>query len=201
MRLANTIFDGLQPAHVAVPRAGLHSEVIVSTANVTLVPAIRTDAPVLSNLLELYIHDLSGVFALELGEDGRFGYEKLPLYWSEPERRFPFLIRCDGRIAGFALATRGSPVTPNPDDFDLAEFFIVRRYRRTGVGRDAAFQLWNRSPVRWTVRVSEANIGGCQFWSNVIAEYTGQTPAPTSHPGRLHPWRVFAFDSASRASS
>jgi predicted acetyltransferase len=57
------------------------------------------DAPVLSNLLKLYAHDLSAVFALELGANGRYGYEKLPLYWSEPERRFPFLIRAGARLA------------------------------------------------------------------------------------------------------
>jgi len=165
---------------------------------VILEPAKPVDGPVLSNLLELYIHDLSDVFALEIREDGRFGYEKLPLYWSEPDHRFPFLIRCDGRIAGFALVTRGSPVTTDPDDFDLSEFFVARRYRRSGVGREAAFQLWNRHAVRWIVRVSEANVGGCNFWTKTIAEYTGQTPTPSSHPGRLHPWRVFAFDSASK---
>jgi hypothetical protein len=38
-------------------------------------------APVLGNLLELYVHDLSEVFPIELGPEGRFGYDKLPLYW------------------------------------------------------------------------------------------------------------------------
>ena len=72
---------------------------------VVLDVATLRDAAVLSNLLELYSHDLSEVFALELGADGRFGYEKLPLYWAEPERRFPFLIRCGDRVIGFALIT------------------------------------------------------------------------------------------------
>ena len=55
---------------------------------VTLDPAAPGEAGVLSNLLELYAHDLSEIFFLEFGADGRFGYEKLPLYWSETERRF-----------------------------------------------------------------------------------------------------------------
>ena len=49
--------------------------------------ATADDAGVLSNLLELYVHDLSEVFDVELGPDGRFGYEKLPMYWLEPGHR------------------------------------------------------------------------------------------------------------------
>ena len=57
---------------------------MIGSGEVVLEPATRRDSAVVSNLLELYSHDLSDVFALELGIDGRFGYEKLPLYWSEP---------------------------------------------------------------------------------------------------------------------
>ena len=52
----------------------------VQTAPVTLEPATRSDAPLLANLLELYVHDLSEIFPVRIGEDGRFGYERLPLY-------------------------------------------------------------------------------------------------------------------------
>src|SRR6266850_6458804 len=151
---------------------------------VVLDVATPRDAGLLSNLLELYAHDLSETFALELGADGRFGYDTLPLYWSEPERRFPFLIRCGGRLVGFALVTRGSPASDDPDDFDVAEFFVVRRHRRSGVGRRAAFLLWNRFPVRWIIRVSEGNHGGLPFWASVIAEYTSGALVETTRPGR-----------------
>jgi predicted acetyltransferase len=76
---------------------------MIDSREVVLDVAMPRDAEALSNLRQMYAHDLSEVFALELGADGRFGYDKLPLYWSEPERRFPFLIRCGGRTAGFAL--------------------------------------------------------------------------------------------------
>ena len=65
------------------------------------------DTAVLSNLLELYSHDLSKVFQLELGVDARFGYEKLPRYWSERERRFAFLIRVGARLGCSLVAPRG----------------------------------------------------------------------------------------------
>jgi len=155
------------------------------------------DATLLSNLLELYIHDLSEAFPnVELGPDGRFGYGKLALYWSEPESHFPFLIRCDGRVAGFALATRGSPATDEPDVFDVAEFFVLRRYRRSGVGDRAAALLWNRLPGRWIVRVSEGNTGALAFWRGVIAKYTNGAATESKRPGKPHAWRVLSFASA-----
>jgi hypothetical protein len=78
--------------------------------------ATSADAVLLSNLLELSIYDLSEVFpSAELGADGRFGYANLPLYWSEPERRFGFIIKCDARVVGFVLVKRGSPATDDPN--------------------------------------------------------------------------------------
>jgi predicted acetyltransferase len=168
---------------------------MVHPQEIALDVATFSDAPLLSNLLELYIHDLSEAFPdIELGADGRFGYPTLPLYWSEPERRFAFLIRCDGRVAGFVLVTRGSPAIEDPDILDIAEFFVIRRYRRSGVGRRAAFLLWNRLPGKWTVRVSEGNRGALPFWSGVIAEFTNGTATESTLPGYPNAWRVFSFE-------
>jgi predicted acetyltransferase len=171
-----------------------------SSPEVLLNIATLQDAPLLANLLQLYIYDLSEAFPnVELGADGRYSYEKLPLYWSEPERRFPFLIRFEGRAVGFVLVTRGSPASDDPEVFDVAEFFVLRRYRRSGVGRGAAFLLWDRLPGRWIVRVSEGNPGGLRFWTGVIGEYTRGAATQFERPGNPKAWRVFSFDSPPQA--
>jgi predicted acetyltransferase len=165
--------------------------------DVVLDAATADDAAVLSNLLELYIHELSPAFpGVELGSDGRFGYSKLPLYWSEPDRHFPFLIRWDSRVVGFALATRGSPASDDPDVFDVAEFFVIRRHRRSGVGRRAAMLLWNRLPGNWIVRASEGVPGAVRFWGGVVAEFTSGAAAEFERPGSPYGWQVFSFVSA-----
>jgi predicted acetyltransferase len=161
-------------------------EVLLQTAD-------RSDAEVLSNLIQLYAYDLSEVFALELASDGRFAYDKLPLYWSEPDKRFPLLIRHRGALAGLAFVTLGSPASDDPRVHDVAEFFILRRHRRFGVGRRAALLLWNRFPGSWTVRVSEGNPAGLCFWSKAIGEYTGDTAALSSQPGHPHAWQIYSF--------
>jgi predicted acetyltransferase len=167
------------------------------TADTTLALAPPSEAVLLANLLELYIHDVSAIFpSVAIGPDGRFGYSKLPLYWSEPERRFPFLIHDSGKLAGFALVTRGSPASDDPEALDVAEFFVLRQHRRSGVGRRAAVRLWDQLPGRWVVRVSEGNTRAVPFWSALITEYTGGTAVVSHYQGNPHVVRVFSFESA-----
>ena len=163
--------------------------------DVQLEQATSHDGDLLANLLELYMHDLSEIFSIEIGADGRFGYDKLPLYWSEPDRRFAFLIKYRDRVSGFALVTRGSPASDNPDDLDLAEFFVLRSKRRAGVGGRAAALLWSRLRGQWVVRVAETNRAGLPFWEATVRDYTKGAFTRTSHPGKDQMFQVFSFRS------
>jgi predicted acetyltransferase len=174
---------------------------MVIPPEITLERATINDNSLLSNLLELYLHDLSEIFPIRVGVDGRFGYDNLPLYWSEPDGRFAYLIRSNADVAGFALVTRGSPATADPQDLDVSEFFILRSYRRGGIGRRAAFILWDCLPGRWVVRVSEMNHGGLQFWEGAIREYTRDTYRESRYPGKSHLFRAFVFTSEREAMS
>ena len=157
---------------------------------------VAADSPLLANLLSLYLHDLSVAFpSIELGDDGRFAYANLPLYGSDPERRFAFLAKERGRPVGFALVTRGSPASTDPDVWDVAEFFVIRGRRRAGVGRELAVMLWDRMPGTWVVRASEGNPGALPFWAEVIAQYTGGAAVESSYQGNPHVVRVFTFES------
>jgi len=148
---------------------------MIAREEVILGRATEADAILLSNLLELYMHELSDI------------------YWAEPERRFAFLIQASGRIAGFAFATRGSPISDDPEALDVAEFFVLRTHRRAGVGRHAAHPLWDRIPGQWIVRVFEGNRLALAFWESVISEYTGGKFSEVQRPGGMHGWRVLSF--------
>jgi predicted acetyltransferase len=160
---------------------------------ISIEPATPADEALLANLLELYIHDLSATFCIEPGADGRFGYPKLPLYWSEPEKRFPFLIRRAGKTIGFAFVTRGSPASDDPEVWDIAEFFVLRSHRRSGCGRRAATLLFERFPGRWLVRVSLGNRGALPFWQTVVSAYSSGRFSVREREGTPHAWRDFSF--------
>lgn len=163
---------------------------------VTIQPAKPSDATLIANLLELYVHDLSEVFSIEPGPDGRFGYPKLPLYWSEPEKRFPFLIRRADQTIGFAFVTRGSPASDDPEVWDIAEFFVLRAHRRSGCGRRAAALLFERFKGRWIVRVSEGNRDALPFWQSVISAFARGRFTESQRNGSPHAWCDFSFDAA-----
>jgi predicted acetyltransferase len=162
--------------------------------NIEVTPAGTEHKSALANLLELYQHDFSEFVDVELGQDGRFGYKYLPLYWSEPNR-FPFLIQVDGKLAGFALVRRGSEVSGNRDVWDMAEFFVVRGYRKRGVGTRAAHQVWRRCPGKWEIRVMPSNESAREFWSAAVARFVGRK-VPSVLLGEADKrWQVISFES------
>lgn len=167
---------------------------------VDLQPVAQCDATILANLLQLYCHELSPYFALKIGADGRYGYPRLPLYWTEPERRFPFFITAGGELAGFALVTRGSPASEDPAALDVAEFFVLRSYRRSGVGARAASLLWDRFAGHWVVRAAVTHTASVQFWRCAVQAYARGAPTVerTLVLGGVER-QVFEFDSPRRA--
>lgn len=137
---------------------------------VDIIPATLNDKPILRNLMELYLYDFSEYENSDVDEHGRYGYEWLDHYWTEPERH-PFMIRVEGKLAGFVLVRDLDP-TAVPVTHSIAEFFVLKKYRRHGIGREAAFAIFNRFPGRWNVCQEEANLPAQTFWRKVIAEYT-----------------------------
>lgn len=146
------------------------------------------ERPVLENLLQLYIHDFSELFAGssrgDLEADGRY-HADIPIadWWREPGH-VPLLMRMNGRIAGFALLNGNSHVGGSID-WNIAEFFVVRKYRRQGVGRAAAHALFDRYPGRWEAAVMRANTGAHGFWQLTIAGHPGLQSMHVADDGHL----------------
>jgi predicted acetyltransferase len=165
-----------------------------NTAQLEIVPASLEQRPVLANLFQLYAHDFSEFHDVELGPDGRFIYNDLPLYWLEAHRR-PFLIMADGRFAGFVLLKRGSEVSGNEDVWDMVEFFIVRGLRRRGLGTEIARKVWEKFPGSWEVRVLDKNSAARHFWERAIAKFVGGEITPRSFEREGDLWWLFCFES------
>jgi predicted acetyltransferase len=135
-------------------------------------PAKSEERPALENLVQLYCYDFSEMFPLEVGADGRFAaLNDLAPYWVD-EWRHPLFILVGRTLAGFALVHERSRLTGAQGVFDMAEFFVMRRYRRQGVGRAAAFRLFETFQGPWEVRQRRENPAATSFWRKVIAGYT-----------------------------
>src|SRR5689334_19119223 len=108
---------------------------------------------------------------------GEFGQREPDLLarWFADDRSHPLLILQSGRPVGFALVVRppGRPAGAGSQapDYHLSEFFIQQRYRRLGVGREAATLIFNRFAGRWEVTEYLRNAGAVAFWRRVIGAY------------------------------
>src|SRR5271155_203466 len=158
---------------------------------VEIIPAKREQQPILANLLQLYIHDFTEFVDLDAAPDGRFSYPHLPRYWNDPHHH-PFLVKANGKLAGFVLVRKESG---SPPFWDMGEFFILRKYRRQGIGTQVAHEVWKLLPGLWQVRVITSNTPAHHFWSRAISGLTGEPV----HPARVDEggtsWHVFSFKS------
>ena len=140
-------------------------------ASLSFQPASSDERVLLQNLAQFYSYDFSEVLEMYVGEDGRFGDVDLTPYWVD-EWRHPFLLRVDDKLAGFALISERSKITGNGGVFDMTELLVLRRFRRHGVGRAAAFAAFDRFAGPWEVRQREENPDATAFWRRAIDEYT-----------------------------
>ena len=145
----------------------------MSVSGVELVVAVPQQRIVFENLMQLYTHDFSEHWhdrpIGEVDERGRFPEYALDPYWREPEH-IPLLLRVDSNIVGFALLNQVTH-TNCPLDRNMAEFFILRKHRRRGLGMAAAHAIFERYPGTWEVAVARRNLAALTFWRTVIGEH------------------------------
>lgn len=143
--------------------------------------------PLLRNLFEHYAHDMSEWFEFDTQADGSYSFDVSKYCGDEV-----FLARCDGALAGFAIvgAVDGA--------HDLREFFVLRRFRRRGIGRELAECIWNAHPGLWVVRVAEANLAAVPFWRKAVQAYARRDYREEAVFEKGRDWRLLRFTSGPR---
>ncbi|MCV2369868.1 GNAT family N-acetyltransferase [Roseateles oligotrophus] len=133
--------------------------------------ALPEDRLPLYRMLELYQHDLSDIWDQDLDSHGEYGYE-LDQYWRDPSFH-PFVAVVDGRYAGFALVNPALKVgEPGAAAHWMAQFFVLKKYRRAGLGAELACAVFRALPGRWEVGQMRDNLPAQAFWRRVIGEYS-----------------------------
>jgi predicted acetyltransferase len=149
---------------------------------IEIVPATLDQKPLLGQLFELYQYDFSAYTGEDVDDDGRYGYPRLDSWWDDPDRH-PFLLRVDGHWAGFAL------VHDHRTRRDMAEFFVLQKFRRGGVGTRFARAMFEQYPGAWQVREMRENRRAIAFWKEAI-------PVPfTDHEWEKGPMQRFTMPS------
>ncbi len=138
----------------------------------TFARATHDEQPIVANLLQFCLYDLCDCGdgpAWDVAGDGRFPYHRdLASFFTNPMRH-AFLARVDGNIAGFGLVIEYLEPQRRAA---WSEFFVLRKYRRQGVGARLATFVFDQFPGPWEVKERERNTGAITFWRQLIGQIT-----------------------------
>lgn len=123
-------------------------------------------------LVQFYLYDFTEFEPEDIGEDGRFHWDEVERYGRDPGYD-AWLLRVDGKPAGFALVDERPPAEDGIASHAIAEFFVLRAYRRCGFGETMARGIFERYPGHWRVAQISPNQPAIAFWRRVIDAYTG----------------------------
>ncbi len=159
-------------------------------ANFRVERANRSSDRILGNLMEHYMHDMAEWFEFDSLEDGSYSYSTQQ-FWDEGFD--VFLAYADLIPIGFAIVGSAQQWIGDQTARDLVEFFVIRRYRRKGVGLVLAEHVWGLYPVKWVVRVFQHNLPALPFWRVAVSGYTSGAYDEDIHQVEGHPWSYFTF--------
>ncbi len=92
-------------------------------------------------------------------------------FWDDPETKMPFLVRVDGRPAGFVWIVT-HPYVVADTDYAVQVFFLLHIYRRREIFTQVAHQFFALFHGRWDVYAYLEDKRSQDFWQRAISEYT-----------------------------
>ena len=158
------------------------------------------DKPKFQHLMQLYLYDFSEFLQLDLDGAGHFKESILDNYFTDPSKT-PFVVLVDDALAGFVLVSAQTLLPANAGGRCIKEFFIMRRYRRQGIGKRVAAEIFSLSPCRWEVRVVQANQAAERFWEAAIQDYAGSDYQKEVRDDELWHGSMFSLGQARRAAN
>ena len=138
--------------------------------NLEIVTTDSSQKKTIWNLFQLYCYDstdwdpedvgVSGFYALD---DGYFSQ-----YWTVPGWS-AHILKMANNIVGFLLIERSDVPGVNAPEF--ADLFILKKYRRQGIGKEVVQRVVVTSGQPWVITVFDDDTAAKAFWSNVFKQF------------------------------
>jgi predicted acetyltransferase len=135
------------------------------------VPAAKKD--IVWRYLQFYLYE-HAAFTGKRPVDGVFEYPWFDAYWQEGAQRWPFWARMADDVVALAL------VRFDEDDgcHQMAEFFVVNRYRGQSLGDRFAKDVILRFEGPWKLDQAKRNERASAFWRRVLGDIADYAEAP-----------------------
>lgn len=137
--------------------------------SVEIVKVEEEQREILAHLIELYEYDFSEYENSDVNSYGLYGYSYLDYYWTE-EKRYAYFIKVDGKLAGFVMVCGFCYVSQDNDTLFMSEFFVMKKYRKQGIGKKVAMEVLKMHPGKWELTVHPNNPISHKFWESVIKQ-------------------------------
>ncbi|MHB1955425.1 MAG: GNAT family N-acetyltransferase [Sulfobacillus sp.] len=138
--------------------------------NVELLTVTENDRATVQHLYQFYHYDFTEYTGESLGPGGRYAAD-VSYLWND-KRWNPFLIKSSGEWAGFAVVLFENMETDPDPTHVIWDFFILRKFRRTGLGSGVAKRIFSMYNADWKVAELKTNVPAREFWRKVISEFT-----------------------------
>jgi len=162
---------------------------------VQIEPITIEQKPVFVQLMNLYNYDFTEFQNVDINEHGYFNYPYTDHLWAE-ESRYPFFIRVNEKLAGFIIVKNNSSqcfkYIDDKNAHHINEFFVMKKYRRNGVGSSAAKAVFSKFKGKWEVCQMPNNVPARKFWKSIISEYTQNNYKECGN--KNSEWVGFVFD-------
>ncbi len=140
---------------------------------VEVVAVLEEEKMILSHLIELYQYDFSEYENTDVNALGLYGYSYLDYYWTEP-KRYAYFIKVNGKLAGLVMVCGHCYISKGNDTLFMAEFFVMKKYRKQGIGKMAAKIVLQLHVGKWELTVHPKNPVSIKFWNSVIKDAVGE---------------------------
>lgn len=129
------------------------------------------DRHVLENLFPYYVYDMSEFMGWNPDSSGCYSFdsETINSYWQKPSH-VPYFIYAGKELAGFTLIRKYPDA---PETYDIEQFFVLRKFKGQGIGKEALIKVLAKHPGKWQIRVLKENESALKFWISAIRNVVG----------------------------
>jgi len=139
--------------------------------DITILPISFSEKEILRNLIEKYEYENSQYEKTEVNDYGLYEYKYLDHYWTD-ENRYAYFIKANSKLVGFILFNDYRYYNEIEANYCIAEFFIMHKYKKMGIGKYVVKYITNKYKGKWQVGYNPNNNIGKIFWNKVVREIT-----------------------------
>lgn len=139
--------------------------------NVYITKVKKQEKEILFRLLQYSLFEESENDLNEMNDNAIFEYEFFDNYFNNKSYNAYFIKEeKTDKLLGFIMVN--TYVQSCKNGHSIAEFLVIPKYRRNKIGRNMAYEIFDKYPGVWEVSPSYNSEKAYSFWKKTIEEYT-----------------------------